>query len=301
MKANQLTTDGQAVPRPCPLCGAARYEIAYDLTIPRSADDVPGLVVRCRSCPMWFKLLSDPNAIPKAYPGEYGGDEMAQGYLLSAATRTFFRETLAKVSLGPEITRPRLLDIGAAQGALLEEAARLGFDAEGIDHCESNVHDARAKGLKVDYAAAEDLDVDAAFDVVTLMDIIEHLVDPLHVLKAAHRALKPGGELVVYTPNHRGAVVVLAKLLHAAGIGYPVREIFGRNHLGFFDDRSLPLALQKAGFEVRLRQCFPYDPARPGQEVSALNLLAVTFVEWLGKPFNRVFRMLVYARKPVQP
>jgi hypothetical protein len=102
----------------------------------------------------------------------------------------------------------------------------------------------------------------------------------------------------VYTPNHRALVVELAKLLHAIGIRYPVQEIFGRNHVAFFDDRSLPLALRRAGLELRSLRYAPYDPARPGQEISQLNLLAVQGVEWLGRPLDRVFRMLAYARRP---
>jgi SAM-dependent methyltransferase len=246
---------------------------------------------------MWFKVLNDPDGIPVEYPGEYGAGELAETYLVSDSARAFFREALETVRGTSRDASPRLLDIGAAQGTLLEEAVRMGFDAEGIDHCESNVEAARSKGLRVRCESAEALTDRDAFDVVTMMDIIEHLPDPLRVLRAACRALKPGGALIVYTPNHRGAVVVLARLLHAAGIRYPVEEIFGRNHVCFFDDRSLPLALEKTGFAVRLQRQFAYDSARPGQYVSPLNLAAVALVEWLGKPFDRGFRMLVCAHR----
>jgi 2-polyprenyl-3-methyl-5-hydroxy-6-metoxy-1,4-benzoquinol methylase len=289
-----------SAPLVCPLCAASPCEVVYDLTLVQSPDDVPGLVARCRSCALWFKQLTDPNGIPVAYPGEYGEDDIADRYLRSTATRDFFRAVLGHVRCGVRSGAPRLLDIGAGQGALLEEAVRMGFAAEGIDRCESNVHAARARGLNVQHGAAEALDREDMFDVITMMDIIEHLPDPLRVLKAAHRALTRGGELVVYTPNHRAAVVVLAKLLNAVGVRYPIREIFGRNHVCFFDDRSLPLAVQTAGFEVRMQQHLPYDPARPGQYVSPLNLAVVRLAEWLGKPFNRVFRLLAYARKPVR-
>jgi SAM-dependent methyltransferase len=281
----------------CPLCGTASPVPVYDLTAASSPDAVPGIVVRCRSCPLWFKLLSDPAGLPKNYPGEYGGDDVAATYLLGDAARALFRETLADIRPSLHAATPRLLDIGAGQGVLLEEALRLGFDAEGVDHCESNVEAAAAKGLKVRYAEAEELAERDAFDVVTMMDIIEHVLDPLQLLRAAHRALKPGGVLVVYTPNHRAAVVLMARLLHRLGITYPIEEIFGRNHVCFFDDRSLPRALTRSGFEVGAQRQFPYDSARPGQPMSTVNLLAVSAVEWLGKPFNRVFRMLVYARK----
>jgi hypothetical protein len=75
-----------------------------------------------------------------------------------------------------------------------------------------------------------------------------------------------------------------------------MNEIFGSNHICFFDDRSLPFALQTAGFTVRRLSLFPYDPERPGQPVSLLSLATVTAVEQLGRPFNRMFRLLVYAR-----
>jgi len=285
----------------CPLCGSTAYEIVYDLRAAHSPEDVPGLVVRCRACPTWFKVLALPNGVPTAYPGEYGDDPMAATYLVGSAARALFRRALAGVQVSGDGGAPHLLDIGTAQGALLEEAVRLGFAAEGLDHCEANVRAARAKGLAVTLAAAEEWAAHDRFDVITMMDIIEHLRDPLLVLRNVYRGLKPGGELVVYTPNHRATVVELAKLLHAAGIRYPVQEIFGRNHLVFFDDRSLPLALQTAGFEVRAQQYFRYDTARPGQDVSRLNLALVGAVEWLGKPFGRVFRMLVYARKGLRP
>jgi SAM-dependent methyltransferase len=285
-----------ATPAACPLCGAADYDVVYDLTAAHDAEDVPGLVARCRACPMWWKILTGPGGIPTAYPGESGADDIATTYLLSEAARVLFRRMLADVPRDARTT-PRLLDIGAAQGVLLEEAARLGFAAEGIDHCESNVAAARAKGLAVRHAAAEDLEAREAFDVVTMIDFIEHVADPQRILRRAHQALKPGGELVVYTPNHRGAVVVLARLLDKVRVRYPIQEIFGRNHVCFFDDQSLPLALQKAGFCVRLQRQFPYDPRRPGQYVSRPNLAAVTAVDWLGRPFKRAFRLLIHARK----
>ena len=44
-----------------------------------------------------------------------------------------------------------------------------------------------------------------------MLDVIEHVTEPLKLLATARRLLKPGGRLVVYTPNHRGAIVVLAR------------------------------------------------------------------------------------------
>ncbi len=274
----------------------------YDLSTVHSDEDVPGLVVRCRSCPMWFKRLPNASTLPTQYPGEYGDDPMATTYLVSESAREMFRTALRGVQIARcGSTAPRLLDIGAAQGTLLEEAQRLGFAAEGIDACEANVADARAKGLDVVHAAAEDLDRENEFDVVTMMDLLEHLRDPASVLAAAGRALAPGGELVVYTPNHRAVTVVIAKALYAFGVRRAVQEIFGRNHVSFFDDQSLPWAVERAGLRVRAIEFSRYDTSRPGQHVPALSLLGLAMIERLAQPLNRVFRMLAYAQKPASP
>jgi 2-polyprenyl-3-methyl-5-hydroxy-6-metoxy-1,4-benzoquinol methylase len=247
---------------------------------------------------MWFKILANHEQLSKAYTGQYGQEDAEEGYFLGESARELFRNILGEIEMPSAASTPRLLDIGAGQGAFLEEAQKLGYEAEGVDLSEANVQKARARGLQVKYGSAEKLNYDRVFDVVTMLDIIEHVPDPLHLLAIAYHALKPQGELVVYTPNHRGAVVMLARFLQVLGISSPVYEIFGGNHVCFFDDRSLALAIKKAGFVERKTQLFPYDPRRPGQYISPVNLAAVTAVEWLGKPFNRVFRLLTYARRP---
>lgn len=281
--------------RSCPICRAAASELVYDLTMANGAEEIPGLVIRCRQCGMWFK--STLHAIPTDYPFEHGDDPLAAEYLGGSAARALFQEILAAVR--PADGGRHLLDIGCGSGVLLEEARRLGFVAHGLDHSAVNVAAARAKGFAVQHAAAETLEAEQAYDVVTMLDIVEHLADPVDVLRRAARALVPGGALVVYTPNHRAVIVALARVLHALRVRYPVREIFGRNHVAFFDDRTLPEALRRAGLEVGPVRFTRYDTARPGQEVSALDMLAVTAAEWAGKPFDRVFRMLAYARRPV--
>jgi 2-polyprenyl-3-methyl-5-hydroxy-6-metoxy-1,4-benzoquinol methylase len=190
-----------------------------------------------------------------------------------------------------------LLDVGTGKGALLEQAQALGYDAEGIDVCDPLVQEARARGLRVARSQVEDLSGRDRFDVVTMMDVIEHVPEPRRVLAAAHRLLASGGQLVVYTPNHRGAVVLLARFLHCIGIDFAMREIFGGNHVSFFDDRSLPRALNSEGFAVRALRLFPYDPSRPGGPISRVSLSAVAAVERFGALFQRTFRMLAVATK----
>ena len=281
--------------RHCPLCGGIEHQVIFDLRGVSNVLSVPGLIANCRRCSMCFKILSEPKRLSQIYGDEYAAAEMTEQYMLSETARAFFRKVLAGIGITHGTTKPRLLDIGTGLGAVLEEAQRLGYEAEGVDLCEPLVQKARARGLRVHCGSAEELDTEAKFDAVTMLDVIEHVTEPLKLLVTARRLLKPGGRLVVYTPNHRAAIVVLAGLLNKLGITFAVEEIFGGNHVCFFDDRSLSVALRKEGFSLHSINLFPYDPSRPGGSISPLSLAAVTAVEWLGKPFNRMFRMVVHA------
>ena len=241
----------------CPLCGGTEYQVVFDL---RGVSDVlciPGLIAICRRCSMCFKILSQPDRLSQAYGDEYAAAEMTEEYMLSEAARAFFRKVLGGIGITHGTTKPRLLDIGTGFGALLEEAQKLGYEAEGVDQCESLVQKARTRGLRVYYEPVEELGAGADFDVVTMLDVIEHVTEPLKLLATARRLLKPGGRLVVYTPNHRGAIVVLARVLNKFGIGFAVEEIFGGNHVCFFDDRSLSVALRREGFSLHSIQFVP--------------------------------------------
>lgn len=288
---------GLTPPGQCPICGSSEYRVVYDMTAPGASGSIPGLIARCQGCPMWFKAAIPPGAIEGAYGDEYGEDVADLGYMSSDTTRAFFRKSLQRVAAAGG-RPPRLLDIGSGTGALLEVAGAMGFDAEGIDLCRPNVERAAARGLRVRHGDAAALDVEGEFDVVTMMDIIEHVVDPVGLLRTVGRALAPGGRLVVYTPNHRAAIVLVARMLARAGVVHPVQEIFGRNHVCFFDDRTLALGLERAGLSLEAMKLAPYDPRRPGAPISLVSLAGVTLIERLGQPFRRTFRMLAYARRP---
>ena len=278
----------------CPLCESIAHETIYDFRKREKPHSIPGPVVQCSDCSLWFKIV-DKSEIRDAYGEAYARDTEDEPYMTGDATRAYFRRVIRDVG----IKQGRLLDIGTGLGAFVEEAQKAGYQAEGIDLCAGLVARAQERGLRVRHMSAEDLDTGGAnglFDVVTMMDLIEHVPEPLALLSNIRKLLKPDGELVVYTPNHRAAVVVVAKALGYIGSDFAVNEIFGGNHLTFFDDRTLAAILTKAGFSIREMKLSPYDPSRPGQPISRLSLAAVTAIEQLGRPFNRMFRMLAYAR-----
>ncbi len=94
----------------------------------------------------------------------------------------------------------RILDVGCGTGANLEMLEQFGR-AEGVDVSDDALEFCRAKGLKVHKGLAEELPFeDGAFDVVTALDVVEHLDDDVAGLKEMNRVLRSGGKALFFVP-----------------------------------------------------------------------------------------------------
>ncbi len=97
--------------------------------------------------------------------------------------------------------RPRVLDVGCGTGANLQMLAEFGV-AEGVDVSAEALDFCRARGLEaVRQGAAESLPYeDAQFDLVTGLDVVEHLDDDVAGLREMFRVLRPGGRALLFVP-----------------------------------------------------------------------------------------------------
>lgn len=94
----------------------------------------------------------------------------------------------------------RILDVGCGTGANLEMLAGFG-NSEGVDVSDEALEFCRAKGLKVHKGLAEKLPFeDQSFDVVTALDVVEHLDDDVAGLKEMARVLKDDGRTLIFVP-----------------------------------------------------------------------------------------------------
>ena len=98
--------------------------------------------------------------------------------------------------------RPRILDVGCGTGANLLLLSQYG-DAEGVDISDDALTFCRERGLdKVKSGSAEQLPYeDTSFDLVTALDVVEHLDDDLAGLKEMRRVLRPGGYALIFVPT----------------------------------------------------------------------------------------------------
>lgn len=135
----------------------------------------------------------------------------------------------------------RLLDVGFGTGSNLRRMQELGWQVEGVDVDENAVRNARAKGLRVHLGSvAEQKFPDNTFEAVTMSHVIEHVPNPIGLLRECYRILKPGGRLLVVTPN---ASSWGHRLYADAWLGLePPR------HLHIFSGAPLRATLMAAGF-----------------------------------------------------
>lgn len=114
----------------------------------------------------------------------------------------------------------RVLDVGCGGGILSEALAQRGAEVTGIDMGEAPLAVARLhlveSGLAIDYrhASAEELanEVPASFDIVTCMEVLEHVPDPASLVRACAQLVRPGGHLFFATINRNPKSYVFAIL-----------------------------------------------------------------------------------------
>jgi len=114
------------------------------------------------------------------------------------------------------------LDVGCGAGLLTEPLARLGARVSGFDASPELIDVARwhaaAMGLDIDYRAGDVQELEGRFDLITCMEVIEHVADPAAFVQALARRLAPGGLLILSTPNATGWSKLLTITL-AEGLG----------------------------------------------------------------------------------
>ena len=153
--------------------------------------------------------------------------------------------------LGTE-TPGRLLDVGCAGGELTALLATCGWRVQGAEAEPALVAAARARGVDT---RAVDLDraplpwSDAVFDAVIAAEVIEHVIDTDHLLAEIARVLRPGGALVITTPN----LASLENRLRLLFGRYPMWMdvgVEGAGHLRYYTPRMLRHQLARHGLRV---------------------------------------------------
>lgn len=261
----------------CGLCGSQASLLYADLVDRLTNGDGAWSIYRCtsRQCGLaWIDPKPSAAQLSAAYMGYYTHDNsqgnswfrrqyerLRSGYLASKygypagnikPWEKFAGQLLAfaphrraafdaSVMWLPARQKGKLLEIGCGNGSLMARLADLGWLVQGIEPDTIAADMAISRGLPVIIGKLDALSfVAGSFDAIIMSHVIEHVDDPVALVRQCRRILKPGGRLVMLTPN-----------LDALG-----HRWFGRNwlhldaprHLHLFTQGSLPDICRKAGF-----------------------------------------------------
>ncbi len=183
----------------CPLCGEKENRLLFEKE--------GASYVRCSRCG-----LVHTNPAPTPENLKKVADEWAEKHHAGKhRTKWEGNPELREIIYGPRMWRidqyrylNRILDVGCSTGEFLDYAKSRGWEVAGCELADHTARIARERvGCEVRCGPFEESGFDeASFDVVTMWDVIEHLYDPIAALKEAWRTLRPGGLLVLNTPNY---------------------------------------------------------------------------------------------------
>ena len=155
------------------------------------------------------------------------------------------------------------LDVGCGAGLLAEPLARMGARVTAIDAAPELIEVAKAHatgaGLAIDYRFVAVERLDGQFDLVTAMEVIEHVADPQGFVNSLAARLAPGGLLLLSTPN-RTAWSRLLTITLAEGLGRIPRGTHDYDQ--FIDPDHMRSLLAKAGMEVIDIEGIAFSPTR---------------------------------------
>jgi 2-polyprenyl-3-methyl-5-hydroxy-6-metoxy-1,4-benzoquinol methylase len=258
---------------PCPVCKGEEATPRF------SVDGIAAPVVVCIECGLGrFHPSPDAEEVRALYPDEYYGEPgrkfqpLIEWLVRLVGTRHigFLSRNLAAGA--------KVLDVGCGRGVVLGELANRGFEVHGQEISAEAARgvDPRAE-IRIAASVAEAGYPDCSLDEVIIWHVLEHLPDPRGTLEALHRALKPGGRLVVAVPNFESA--------QARWTGAEWFHLDLPRHLYQFPVSALHRLLSEVGFEVLSEHHFSLRQNPFGWMQSVLN-------RFTGLPRNGLYELL---------
>ena len=266
---------------------------------------------RCRDCDMLFLRVQPTGAsLALMYSAEYFEQDFRCGRSEARSTdEAAFRTENDGLLDRFEAWRgeSRLLEVGCAAGLLLKRARERGWHVTGVEPSPDAVAHARALGLDVRQGTLQDAALPgAAYDVVYLGDVLEHVPDCRATLAEVTRVLVSGGHAVVRGPITTNSLARRAGLALYGALGGCLVLREPPYHLWEFRPTSLARLARSVGLEVLAIEQSKIPPGRPHGRKSALQTLAMNALDALNAPLTRAFdilgdRAVLVARKPARP
>jgi 2-polyprenyl-3-methyl-5-hydroxy-6-metoxy-1,4-benzoquinol methylase len=236
------------VDNPCALCGSREVEshaAGYDYEYNTASNTFR--FVRCARCGhVYLNPRPSERDLSVIYPSNYytlTGTPGLVGRMQRFWERGKVRRYGEFVGPGPR----RILDAGCGDGRFLDVLRAFGpsdWELVGIDFDPNAVAKCSERGFEAYATRIEDFDQqDGTFDAVVMLQLIEHVDDPLKISRRVHSMLRPGGVFIVETPNLAGLDFEWFKGRWWGHYHFP-------RHWNLFSTDKLHHMLEAAGFEI---------------------------------------------------
>ena len=193
----------------------------------------------------YFKRANRPVPDYEEYWGMVeDADGVERDRMLDAEGELFLSRHKDKINYIRGLPVGRIVDVGCGRGFLFD--AIKGWENYGVDIS----HQATGSLKNVVCGTLEDANYESDyFDVAVLSNIIEHVEDPIELLKETRRILKPNGKLILETPDFESGV--------AQRFGNKYRMLHDKGHINLFGLLGIHRLLLDSGFEVE-KLMYPY-------------------------------------------
>lgn len=195
-------------------------------------------LIQCTNCKL---VYTNPFPTDKELKKFYANFDFQDGFEFENVLRKDAKRTISSLlDLGAKGT---LLDIGCGAGFFMDEARKMGWIPTGIDTAKIPIKYAK-ENLKLNVIRSDILDyrTNQKFDVISLQQVIEHIVNPFPLLSFVRQHLKPNGIFTLSTPNIESWLSVVLKK--------DFNYIIPPEHIVYYSPKTIALLLEKAGFKV---------------------------------------------------
>jgi SAM-dependent methyltransferase len=265
--------------------------------VPSSIHLSEGPLLRCPSCGQWISQCTE-----ERYWLSMEEFNDPKGTLPDVRSQDSglrrHRKFLTQIGrlLGKTPSETKLLDVGCSSGAFLGSAQQLGYVAEGVEPAPRAAATAQSRGLKVFNGLLHEARFESAsFDAISLLEVIEHLKEPLPVLQECARLLRHGGVLLIGTGNTDSWQA------NAFGPKWDYLQIERHGgHVSFFNPISLQKLAGQAGLSLaalKTRGLRFSDRSTQHDPIYTLQKIAAELLTPLAQALDKGCDMAMYLRK----